>query len=184
MRWHKRMTVSLAVVAIPVGFAQRASSPVRLVTIGGELRQWHKVTLTLDGPQAEETGSDPNPFLDYRMTVTFAHESGVPTYTFPATSPPTGTPPTRPRRAGNKWRAHLAPDKTGRWDWRISFVRGKDVAVERRCRRRPAGAPLDGLKGSFQVAPTDKNAPDFRARGRLHYVGGITCGLPERASTS
>ena len=27
--------------------------------ITGELRQWHKVTLTLDGPQATETDTDP-----------------------------------------------------------------------------------------------------------------------------
>lgn len=26
------------------------------------MRQWHKVTLTLDGPEASEASSDPNPF--------------------------------------------------------------------------------------------------------------------------
>ncbi len=29
-------------------------SSVPLVTITGELRQWHTVTLTLDGPEADE----------------------------------------------------------------------------------------------------------------------------------
>ena len=38
------------------------------VSVSGDLRQWHKVTLTLDGPQADETANDPNPFLDYRLT--------------------------------------------------------------------------------------------------------------------
>ena len=33
------------------------------IATSGELRQWHKVTLTLDGPEASET-ADPNPFLD------------------------------------------------------------------------------------------------------------------------
>ena len=37
----------------------------------------------LDGPQATETDTDPNPFTDYRMDVTFAHESGTPRYTVP-----------------------------------------------------------------------------------------------------
>ena len=32
-------------------------------SVDGELQQWHKLTLTLDGPQASEDG-DPNPFLD------------------------------------------------------------------------------------------------------------------------
>jgi hypothetical protein len=51
--------------------------------ITGELEQWRQVTLTLDGPQATETDTDPNPFTDYRMDVTFAHESGTPRYTVP-----------------------------------------------------------------------------------------------------
>ena len=46
--------------------------------VSGELRQWHKVTLTLNGPQASETDTSPNPFTDYRFTVTFTHESGAP----------------------------------------------------------------------------------------------------------
>ncbi len=173
MGWHKQVTVCLAVAATSVGFAQRASSPVRLVTIGGELRQWHKVTLTLDGPQAEETGSDPNPFRDYRMTVTFAHESGMPTYNVAGYFAADGSAANTSAAAGNKWRAHLTPDKPGSWNWRISFVRGKDAAID-------AGAaggaqpvqPFNGLTGSFQVTTTNKTAPDFRARGRLEYVGG------------
>src|SRR5689334_3195636 len=53
------------------------------VAISGELKQWHKVTLTLTGPQADEVSSTPNPFMDYRMTVTFGHESGSPSYSVP-----------------------------------------------------------------------------------------------------
>ncbi len=34
------------------------------VVISGELKQWHKVTLTLDGPFAHERDMDPNPFTD------------------------------------------------------------------------------------------------------------------------
>ena len=48
----------------------------------GELRQWHKVALTLAGPYAEETGT-PNPFLDDWMTVTFTHASVAPRYQVP-----------------------------------------------------------------------------------------------------
>ncbi len=38
--------------------------------VSGELRKWHKITLTFDGPDAAES-SVPNPFLDYRLNVLF-----------------------------------------------------------------------------------------------------------------
>ena len=53
------------------------------VIISGELQQWHKVTLTLDGPLARESDNAPNLFTDFRMTVTFRHESGSPAYAGP-----------------------------------------------------------------------------------------------------
>ena len=150
---------------------QRQSGPAAAdVSISGELRQWHKVTLTLSGPQADELSNAPNPFMDYRMMVTFAHESGSPTYRVPGYFAGDGQAANSSATSGNKWRAHLAPDKTGRWTYRIAFVSGKGVALA----AAPAGqavAPFDGRTGTFQVAATDKHAPDLRARGRLQYAG-------------
>jgi hypothetical protein len=170
MRSHKRLTIGLVVVTTTIGVAQGPGSPV---AISGELRQWHKITLTLDGPDATETAQDPNPFRDYRMTVTFAHESGVPTYNVPGYFAADGNAAITSATRGNKWRAHLAPDKVGRWTWRISFVRGKNAAIDAAATvdAQPVH-PFEGFTGSFQVAPTNKTAPDFRARGRLEYVGG------------
>jgi hypothetical protein len=169
MRSHARV-ICLAVLVMSTGAARQPGSPA--AAISGELRQWHKVTLTLDGPQAEETADDPNPFRDYRLTVTFAHESGVPTYNVPGYFAADGNAANTSAKAGNKWRAHVAPDVAGRWNWRINFVRGKDAAIDADAARTAAPVqPLDGLAGSFQVAPTNKAAPDFRARGRLQYVG-------------
>jgi hypothetical protein len=150
--------------------AQRQGGAAAGVSISGELRQWHKVTLTLDGPQADELSSAPNPFMDYRMTVTFAHESGTPTYRVPGYFAGDGDAGNSSASSGSKWRAHLAPDKTGRWTYRIAFVSGKGVALA----AAPAGqavAAFDGRTGTFQVAATDKKSPDFRARGRLQYAG-------------
>jgi hypothetical protein len=146
--------------------ATRASD----VSITGELRQWHKVTLTLTGPQADERSNAPNPFVDYRMTVTFAHESGSPTYSVPGYFAGDGDAANSSARSGNKWRAHVAPDKTGRWTYRIAFASGKGVALAAASTAQ-AVAPFDGRTGTFQIAATDKRAPDFRARGRLQYVG-------------
>ena len=149
---------------------QRQSGPAPEVSISGELRQWHKVTLTLSGPQADELSAAPNPFMDYRMMVNFAHESGTPTYTVPGYFAGDGDAANSSATSGNKWRAHLAPDKTGRWTYRIAFASGKGVALA----AAPAGqavAPFDGRTGTFQIAATDKKSPDFRARGRLQYAG-------------
>jgi uncharacterized protein DUF5060/collagenase-like protein with putative collagen-binding domain len=170
---HERMTIGLAALVASMGLAQQSPLPVRSAAIDGELRQWHKVTLTLDGPQADETANDPNPFRDYRMTVAFAHESGVPIYTVPGYFAADGNAANTSATTGSKWRAHLAPDKAGRWTWRISFVRGKDAAIDAGAAgtARPV-APFDGLTGSFQVMATNKALPDFRARGRLEYIGG------------
>lgn len=166
MRCTLAVVAVASIVVVVVSGRQAASG----VAISGELRQWHKVTLTLDGPHADEVSSAPNPFLDYRMTVTFAHESGTPTYTVPGYFAGDGDAANSSATSGNKWRAHLAPDKTGRWTYRISFLTGKGVALTAASAGQRV-SPFDGRSGTFQIAATDKKAPDFRARGRLQYTG-------------
>lgn len=157
-----------ASLAVAVAQRQPATSPD--ATISGELKQWHKVTLTLAGPQADESANAPNPFMDYRMTVTFVHESGSPSYTIPGYFAADGNAANSSATAGNKWRAHLSPDKTGRWNYRVAFVSGKGVAVADATMGQPV-APFNGARGSLQISATDKRAPDFRALGRLTYAG-------------
>ncbi len=99
--------------------------------VSGELKQWHKVTLTLDGPEASETG-EVNPFTDYAMTVNFAHESGSPSYDVPGYFAADGMAGESSAESGAKWRAHVAPDKTGVWNYRISFRSGPGAAVDGR----------------------------------------------------
>ncbi|MGE5126626.1 MAG: DUF5060 domain-containing protein, partial [Betaproteobacteria bacterium] len=162
--WRHRLALACC-LSWAVG--QAAAAPV---TISGELKQWHKVTLTLDGPFARERDGDPNPFLDYRLGVEFAHESGTPRYQVPGYFAADGRAGETSADAGTRWRAHLSPDKTGRWTYRVSFVRGKKAAVDSSAATSPLDG-LDGLAGSFTVGPTDKTGRDFRARGRLQYVG-------------
>ena len=139
--------------------------------ISGELQQWHKVTLTLDGPTARETDQDPNPFLDCRMTVTFTHESGASIGPVPGYFAADGNAAHTSADSGNQWRAHFSPDRTGRWNYAVQFVKGKHIAVQS---PEASGTPvvgLDGCRGHCSIAPTDKAGRDFRARGRLQYVG-------------
>lgn len=152
--------LSLAILSVASIHAQ--------VAVSGELKEWHKVTLTLDGPQASESGT-PNPFLDYRMTVTFTHESGTLKHVVPGYFAADGNAGETSATSGNKWRVHFAPDKGGRWDWKMSFVSGAKIAVEEGSGQ--AVTPFDGLQGTLRIARTDKAAPDFRAKGRLQYVG-------------
>jgi hypothetical protein len=140
------------------------------VAISGELKQWHKVTLTLDGPYATEADTRPNPFTDYRMTVTFTHESGAPSYQVPAYFAADGNAGETSASEGIKWRAHLSPDKTGKWNYKVSFLKGTMVATADMPWMKIL-APYNGIEGSFTVAETDKTGRDFRAKGRLEYVG-------------
>lgn len=139
------------------------------VTVTGELKQWHKVTLTLDGPFAHERDTQPNPFTDIAFNVVFAHESGSPKYVVPGYFAADGNAGTTSAESGTKWRAHLSPDKAGKWNYTVLFAKGAGAAVG-----TSKGAPVNGVEGqngSFTVTPTDKTGRDFRAHGRLQYVG-------------
>lgn len=165
---HLGLLFACAAASRPAGAAQGDGSGE--IAISGELKQWHQVTLTLDGPLASEADEAPNPFTDYRLTVTFCHESGTPRYAVPGYFAADGDAANSSARAGTKWRAHLSPDKPGRWTYQVAFVRGPLVAVEASAAGQPVAA-CDGRNGSFEIAPSDKTGRDFRGEGRLQYVG-------------
>lgn len=139
------------------------------VTITGEQKQWHKLTLTLDGPYAHEQDNSPNPFTDHSMWVTFTHESRELEYTVPGYFAADGNASETSATSGTKWRVHFSPDETGEWEYGISFRSGKNAAFT------PEGGdpvtPFDGKTGNFTITESDTSAPDFRSRGRLAYVG-------------
>jgi len=55
----------LALLSLPLHSSVRAQ-----ISQEGELKKWHKVTLTMDGPKTGEENMI-NPFLHYRLNVTF-----------------------------------------------------------------------------------------------------------------
>jgi hypothetical protein len=138
------------------------------VAVGGELKQWHKVTLTLDGPFAHERDTQPNPFTALALNVTFTHESGTPSYVAPGYFAADGDAADSGAESGTKWRAHLSPDKAGRWSYVVSFTKGREAAFGG---TGEALKPFDGVRGRFTVSESDKTGRDFRAHGRLQYVG-------------
>jgi len=148
---------------------KRAADGDGSIEVSGDLKEWHKVTLTLDGPFAHELDKSPNPFTDYRMTVVFTHESGAPTLTVPGYFATDGDAANSGADKGTKWRAHLSPNKTGTWKYKVSFVKGTGVATNNEAGEKIA--KFNGRAGSFTVARTDKSGADMRAKGRLTYVG-------------
>ncbi len=137
--------------------------------ITGEKKIWHKITLAVEGPQTAEQ-ADPNPFLDYRMNVTFTGPSGQ-QYIVPGYFAADGNAANTSASSGSQWHAHLAPDQAGTWNYSVSFRAGPGIAVSD---DPAAGTPVpgsDGQTGTFAITPTDKTGRDFRAKGRLDYVG-------------
>ena len=98
------------------------------ITISGELQQWHKVTLTLDVPSAKETDKSPNPYTDLQLNIRFTHESGSPDYLVPGYFAADGNAAETSATEGNKWRAHLSPDKIGQWKYTIDF-KGSELSL-------------------------------------------------------
>ncbi len=154
----------LCLVAVPLAIAADGDGSV---SIHGERKQWHAITLDLAGPAASESGS-PNPFRDYRMTVTFTH--GGTTLVIPGYFAADGDAAETSATAGNVWRAHLCALHTGTWSYEVDFRSGTDVAIHGGGSEL---APFDGVSGSFDVGPSDKSGVDFRAPayGKLEYVG-------------
>jgi len=136
-------------------------------TVSGELKKWHKITLTFSGPQTNET-ADPNPFRDYRLNVTFY--KGDKQYVIPGYYAADGNAAQTSAKSGNQWRVHFSPDEQGQWNYSASFRTGRDIAVSN---DPNAGSPtaFDGAGGTFTVGPSDKTGRDFRSKGILKYVG-------------
>ncbi|TWT43120.1 DUF5060 domain-containing protein [Botrimarina hoheduenensis] len=165
---NRRSPLYLVLFCLFVFGSLRSASSAE--TVSGELRRWHKVTISLDGPECSE-GGVPNPFLDYRMDVTFAHADSGLTYTVPGYFAADGDAANTSADSGTKWRAHLSPDEVGEWTYTVSFRAGDGVAISDDPNDGAAVAGVDGVSGSFVVAETNKTGRDFRATGRLGYVG-------------
>ncbi|MDF9798848.1 hypothetical protein OKW21_004111 [Catalinimonas alkaloidigena] len=138
-------------------------------TVDGELRKWHPVTITFEGPEVSETDAY-NPFMGYRLNVKFRHESGQSAYEVPGYFAADGNAAETSATSGNKWRVHFTPDRTGQWTYTASFRRGEDIAVNLSSTAGESAA-FDGATGTINISETDKSGSDLRGKGILRYVG-------------
>lgn len=136
------------------------------VTVSGELKKWHRVTLTFTGPETSEQAT-PNPFRDYRLTVEFVKQGRV--VTVPGFFAADGDAGESGAESGNQWRVHFAPDETGDWSYYAYLLQAPDVAL---AETTHSGNLLLSAQGTLKISHTDKPEHDLRAKGRLRDVGG------------
>jgi hypothetical protein len=142
---------------------QSTNSSKQEVKVEGELQQWHKVTLVVNGPETSEWAKE-NPFLDYKLEVTFT--KGEKSLTVPGYFAADGNAGETSAEEGSVWKVHFRPDEVGLWNYKISFKKGKNIVV---IDGHDLGESLalDGSEGTLEIAASDKTGDDFRAKGRV-----------------
>ena len=157
-----KINQALKLVASASGYKSEAHAAVT-----GEMKKWQPVTLSFTGPELSETGT-PNPFTDFRLEVTF--QQGAKKFVVPGYFAADGNAAETSAKGGRIWRAHFMPESPGKWSYRASFRTGSNISVND---DDNAGKPtaFDSVSGSFTIAPLEKSAPGFYAKGRLDYTG-------------
>lgn len=138
-------------------------------TVVGNLKKWQTVTINFTGPAANESDISPNPFLDYKLQVTFTNLAAGKTYNVPGFFDGDGTG----GAFGNIWRVRFAADEEGQWSYTVSFRKGPNIAVDLNPLAGMPDSILDGVRDSFIITPPDSLAQGFLKRGRLQYSNGF-----------
>lgn len=137
--------------------------------VSGELKKWHTVTLSFEGPDLAENSIDPSPFLDYRLLLTFTN--GEEKFVVPGYFAADGNAAESHAANGNIWRVHFSPNKTGLWNYTASFRRATNISLSNEFNAGKAELQINGQTGSFLVEESNKSGVDFRSKGRLRYTG-------------
>jgi len=108
-----QLVILLSVVS-NILFCWNSAANESKAELTGELKKWHKITLTFDGPETSETDKL-NPFMNYRIDVLFTHKETGKTLKVPGYFAADGKAGETSATSGNKWRVHLSPDQIGTW---------------------------------------------------------------------
>ena len=171
-------TLSFALPGEPSGALEGASAgrlAGRLAgrhAVSGERRAWHTLTVDFEGPPAHELDSAPNPFLDYRLQVTFPGPAGQ-LYDVPGFFDGDGAG----GGAGRVWRVRFSPDAPGTWLPGLLPQRARGGGCSRPRRRGPGGLrPRRGLVRGRPARPRGPRLPQVGPagvrRGALPQVPG------------
>ena len=151
-----------------------ALMPRERVSIQGTRKLWQTLTMTF--PTSVVTheslhAAGRNPFLDYRLDVSFAHPASGTQHLVPGFYAADGDAADTSASGGHRWQCHFTPDRVGRWEWHAQFRKGPGIAVDPLRAGSPADSSIDGTGGELEIEPADPSAPGFLARGILRYVG-------------
>ena len=127
--------------------------------------QWDRLELTFEGPQTSEA-AETNPFLDMRLDVAFAHESGK-VYLIPGFYAADGDAAQTGSTTGNVWKVRFSPDRVGEWTWTARFSTGKDVAINGEGKE----GRISPSEGHFLVSERENEGSTFQKQGRLTVDG-------------
>ncbi len=157
------LAAAAALLAMPLAGAVQVSP--------GNPVQWQAVTLTFDGPESDEDAT-PNPFLDYRMAVSFSHQQSGESRTAQGFFAADGNAGETSATGGNKWRVRFTPPLAGTWVWRAEFRSGAGIALSGAVGEADS---FDGESGSLDVGAVPADAQGFQAKGFLtpaddHYL--------------
>ena len=128
-------------------------------------KKWHRIEVVFEGPEVEESSAT---FRNFRLDVTFTSPSGK-TFEVPGFFDADGDPANSSATSGNKWKARFTGGEEGTWSYKARFVTGDNVAAD--LSGGTGGTAPDGETGTFTIGPQDKTGKDFRAKGKLEYVG-------------
>ena len=135
--------------------------------ISGELKEYHKITLTWDIISMSESIST---YQDYRLNVTFTSPSGK-SYLVPGYFAADGNAAQSGASSGTKWRCHFMATEQGVWQYLVSFRTGPNIATSTDLNEGSSVSSINSDSGSFLIIASDKSGVDFRGKGKLEYVG-------------
>ncbi len=143
-------------------FLNNGYSQKEALKIEGELKKWHKITLSFESQELNESDKV-NPFLNYRLNVTFKNKDKF--LTIPGFYAADGNAAETSATKGKIWQVRFMPDEIGEWTYEVSFRKGKNIAISEEAEAGTA-VSFDGLKGSFIISKSET-----RNKGRLFYTG-------------
>lgn len=178
VRLHAWLRVALALATLAAGLHAQAPwthapRPRPWFEIEGARRLGQPMTLTFATAVDTDELAHPvgrNPFLDYRLRVTFTHRPSGLERRVNGYYAADGAAADTSASGGNRWRAHFTPELAGTWEWRAEFRRGAGIALSALA---GAGADptIDSATGALEIGALDPGAPGFLGQGRLDYVG-------------
>lgn len=129
-------------------------------------QQWEKVEISFTGPESAEDDTY-NPFLNYRLMVTFQH--GERKMTVPGFYAADGQAAESGSAAGNVWQVRFRPDAVGEWTYTASFRKGENIAISDDPETGEAVA-FDETSGVVEVGPAVQETEGRLVVGDGHYL--------------